>query len=84
MFKLNKRKNDHVYIFSEIENFVENIFEVQTHFLPKDKIKDKENKVKDERMHRLFKYVTEATNKQTHDIPGFDDIGFLFNNFCYF
>jgi len=34
-------------------------------------------------MQRLHKYVSEATNKQTHDIPGFDDIGFLFNNFCY-
>ena len=79
MFKSNKRKNDHVYTFYDIEDFIEDLFEVQTHFLPKDKIKDKQNKFRDERMQRLHKYVSEATNKQTHDIPGFDDLGLLFN-----
>ena len=39
MFKSNKRKNDHVYTFYDIEDFIEDLFEVQTHFLPKDKIK---------------------------------------------
>ena len=74
--KTNRKKNlDHVYVFDEIEDFIEELLEIQIHFLPKDKLKDKEQRVREERKTRLTKYIVAATAKKTFDVPGFDDLG---------